>query len=199
MGLRSGLPHLGSPRRCVADLAAPIQLAPAAQQSKIKSAHQPPRSYRGQPVEAPQLDVWSRALMVHSSRWNGRMRYGPSSAWERPHDGGSASSDPAESREPESSRPAPRDQPEDGGQVEEAPLGPGRAHRSQAAALDRALDRGGGHRGCVSAPHALAAGPLPLPAPRPPPAPAPLKPAPLPPTPRHLSPAQPRGRQAATL
>src|SRR4051794_31367436 len=55
MGLRSGLPHLGSPRRCVADLAAPIQLAPAAQQSKIKSAHQPPRSYRGQPVEAPQL------------------------------------------------------------------------------------------------------------------------------------------------
>src|SRR3954471_15627486 len=56
MGLRSGLPHLGSPRRCVADLAAPIQLAPAAQQSKIKSAHQPPRSYRGQPVEAPHLD-----------------------------------------------------------------------------------------------------------------------------------------------
>src|SRR3954470_17489709 len=55
MGLRSGLPHLGSPRRCVADLAAPIQLAPAAQQSKIKSAHQPPRSYRGQPVEAPHL------------------------------------------------------------------------------------------------------------------------------------------------
>src|SRR4051794_26986831 len=55
MGLRSGLPHLGSPRRCVADLAAPIQLASAAQQSKIKSAHQPPRSYRGQPVEAPHL------------------------------------------------------------------------------------------------------------------------------------------------
>src|SRR4051794_31857014 len=55
MGLRSGLPHLGSPRRCVADLAAPIQLAPAAQQSTIKSAHQPPRSYRGQPVEAPHL------------------------------------------------------------------------------------------------------------------------------------------------
>src|SRR3954470_22459361 len=55
MGLRSGLLNLGPPRRCVADLAAPIQLAPAAQQSKIKSAHQPPRSYRGQPVEAPQL------------------------------------------------------------------------------------------------------------------------------------------------
>src|SRR4051795_7028185 len=33
------------------------------------------------------LAVWSRALMVHSSPWNGRMRYGPSSAWERPHDG----------------------------------------------------------------------------------------------------------------
>src|SRR3982750_5044723 len=55
MGLRSGLPHLGSPRRRVADLAAPIQLASAAQQSKSKSAHQPPRSDRGQPVEAPQL------------------------------------------------------------------------------------------------------------------------------------------------
>src|SRR4051794_31699638 len=55
MGLRSGLPHLGPPRRCVAALAAPIQLASAAQQSKIKSAHQPPRSDRGQPVEAPQL------------------------------------------------------------------------------------------------------------------------------------------------
>jgi len=42
-----------------------------------------------------EVAVWSRALMVHSSPWNGRMRYGPSSSWERPHDGGSASSDPA--------------------------------------------------------------------------------------------------------
>src|SRR4029453_14609865 len=57
MGLRPGLPNLRPPRRRVADLAAPIQLAPAAQQSKIKSAHQPPRSYRGQPIEAPQLEV----------------------------------------------------------------------------------------------------------------------------------------------
>src|SRR5215218_10093530 len=55
MGLRSGLPNLGPPRRRVADLAAPIQLAPAAQQPKIKIAHQPPRSDRGQPVEAPHL------------------------------------------------------------------------------------------------------------------------------------------------
>src|SRR4051812_37215098 len=55
MGLRSGLSNLGPPRCCVADLATPIQLAPAAQQPKSKSAHQPPRSYRGQPVEAPQL------------------------------------------------------------------------------------------------------------------------------------------------
>src|SRR5215212_2767093 len=55
MGLRSGLPNLGPPRRCVADLAAPIQLAPAAQQSTIKIAHHPPRSDRGQPVEAPHL------------------------------------------------------------------------------------------------------------------------------------------------
>src|SRR3954462_6215329 len=62
MGLRSGLLNLGPPRRCVADLAAPIQLAPAAQQSKIKSAHQPPRSYRGQPVEAPQLEAEIAAL-----------------------------------------------------------------------------------------------------------------------------------------
>jgi hypothetical protein len=30
-------------------------------------------------------------LMVHSSPWNGRMRYGPSSSWERPHDRGGAS------------------------------------------------------------------------------------------------------------
>src|SRR3954471_12223762 len=57
MGLRSGLPHLGSPRRCVADLAAPIQLAPAAPQPKSKSARQPPRSDRGQPVEAPHATV----------------------------------------------------------------------------------------------------------------------------------------------
>src|SRR3954452_24461516 len=55
MGLRSGLLNLGQPRRRVADLAAPIQLASAAQQTTIKSAHQPPRSDRGQPVEAPQL------------------------------------------------------------------------------------------------------------------------------------------------
>src|SRR4051812_12849293 len=61
MGLRSGLPNLGPPRCRVADLAAPIQLAPAAQQSKIKSAHQPPRSYRGQPLEAPQPDEARKA------------------------------------------------------------------------------------------------------------------------------------------
>src|SRR4051795_4217784 len=46
-------------------------------------------------VQGAALHVWSRALMVHSSHRNGRMRYGPSSSWERPHDGGSASSDPA--------------------------------------------------------------------------------------------------------
>jgi transposase len=56
MGLRSGVSNLGPPRCSVADLAAPIQLAPAAQQSKIKTAHQPPRSDRGQPVEAPHLE-----------------------------------------------------------------------------------------------------------------------------------------------
>jgi hypothetical protein len=46
-------------------------------------------------VEGVALAVWSRALMVHSSHWNGRRRYGPSSPWERPHDGVSASSDTA--------------------------------------------------------------------------------------------------------
>src|ERR1044072_4017283 len=78
MGLRSGLPHLGSPRWCVADLAAPIQLASAAQQPKIKSAHQPPRSYREQPVEAPQLadlicrdDLSSYDSRAHSVRLTG--------------------------------------------------------------------------------------------------------------------------------
>src|SRR3954469_7160433 len=64
MGLRSALTQLGPPRRCVADLAAPIQLAPAAQQSKIKSAHQPPRSCRGQPVEAPHLAIQARRVEV---------------------------------------------------------------------------------------------------------------------------------------
>src|SRR3954447_12037371 len=83
----------------------------------------------GECLEGRAIVVWSRALMVHSSPWNGRMRYGPSSAWERPHDGGSASRDRASSSEPEGVGPAPRDQPEDGRQVEEAPLGPGRTHR----------------------------------------------------------------------
>src|SRR4051794_31918893 len=59
------------------------------------------RTERRDNVINPSLAVWSWALMVHSSPWNGRMRYGPSSAWERPHDGGSASRDPASSREPE--------------------------------------------------------------------------------------------------
>src|SRR5215212_5041796 len=82
MGLRSGLPHLGSPRRRVADLAAPIQLAPAAQQSKIKSARQPPRSCRGQPVEAPQLEP------ADPGRYSGLADVPPSAAhttpWPRP-------------------------------------------------------------------------------------------------------------------
>src|SRR3954469_8749036 len=94
---------------------------------------------RGSPATIPNLtandplDVWSRALMVHSSRWNGRMRYGPSSAWERPHDGGGPSSDPAESREPEEPGQATRDQSEDCGQVEEARLGGRPSDRAQAA------------------------------------------------------------------
>lgn len=41
------------------------------------------------------LDVWSQALMVHSCRLNGGMRYGPSSPWERHHDRGGPSSDTA--------------------------------------------------------------------------------------------------------
>jgi hypothetical protein len=39
--------------------------------------------------------VWSRGLMVHSSRVNGRMRYGSGSARQRHDDSGSPSSDPA--------------------------------------------------------------------------------------------------------
>ncbi len=45
------------------------------------------------------LDVWSRALMVRSYPWNGRVRYGPNSPWERHDDGGGPSSDTALSRE----------------------------------------------------------------------------------------------------
>ena len=35
-----------------------------AQQSKIKSAHQPPRSYRGQPLEAPHLERGQYVLIA---------------------------------------------------------------------------------------------------------------------------------------
>jgi transposase InsO family protein len=55
MGLRPGLSELRSPRRRAADLAAPIQLASPARQSKVTTTHQQTRSRRGQPVEAPQL------------------------------------------------------------------------------------------------------------------------------------------------
>jgi AraC-like DNA-binding protein len=41
------------------------------------------------------LDVWSRGLMVHYPCRHGRMRYGTGSSRERPHDGGSPSSDTA--------------------------------------------------------------------------------------------------------
>src|SRR5829696_653176 len=116
-----------------------------------------PASPRVTLPESP-LSVWSRGLMVHSSHRNGGMRYGPSSSWERPHDSGGASRDPAESSELEGAGQAPRPQPEDRRKVEEAPLGPGRAHWPQGAALDRALDRGGGHHCRLSAAHAAAAG-----------------------------------------
>src|SRR4051794_7864561 len=97
----------------------------------------------------------SEAILQGGPLQRGRIR--PRSGWERPHDGGSASSDPASSREPEGVGPAPRDQPEDGRQVEEAPLGPGRTHRPEGAALHGALERGRGHRGCLSAAHVAAA------------------------------------------
>ena len=41
------------------------------------------------------LDVWSRPLMGHPYRVIRRMRYGPSSAWERHDDCGDPSSDTA--------------------------------------------------------------------------------------------------------
>ena len=49
--------YTNSERRAAgaANLASPIQLASPARQSRIQTAHQPPRSRRGQPVEAPQL------------------------------------------------------------------------------------------------------------------------------------------------
>jgi len=47
---------------------------------------------RGNPVL---LDVWSRPLMGHPYRVIRRMRYGPSSAWERHDDCGDPSSDTA--------------------------------------------------------------------------------------------------------
>ena len=55
MGLRPGLPDLRSPRRRTAHLAAPIQLASSTRRHRIPDAHQPPRSGRGQPIEAPHL------------------------------------------------------------------------------------------------------------------------------------------------
>src|SRR5215207_6893861 len=104
------------------------------------------------------LGVWSRTLMVPSSRRNGGMRYGPSSSWERPHDSGGASRDPAESSEPESSRPTPRPQPENRLQMEEAHVGSRSADRAESPAIDRADPGGGSRDGRLSAAHASAAG-----------------------------------------
>src|SRR4051812_44646552 len=84
--------------------------------------------------------------MVHSSHRTGRRHYGPSSAWERPHDSGGASRDPAESSELEGAGSAPRPQPEDCRKVEEAPLGPGRAHWEFVARIGRLACRGGWRR-----------------------------------------------------
>src|SRR5216683_2844611 len=55
IGLRPGLSHLRSTRRRTPLLAASIQLASPARRDKIANAHQPPRPFRGQPVEAPHL------------------------------------------------------------------------------------------------------------------------------------------------
>jgi transposase len=54
-GLRPGLSDLGPPRRGAASLAPPLQLASPARRHTITDAHQPTRTPRGQPVEAPQL------------------------------------------------------------------------------------------------------------------------------------------------
>jgi len=46
------------------------------------------RDHAGNQRPLRPLAVWSRHLMVHHLRESGRMRYGPGSTWERPHDSG---------------------------------------------------------------------------------------------------------------
>jgi transposase InsO family protein len=55
MGLCPSLPHLRSPRRSAARLGAPVQLASSTRQPTVPNTHQPTRTHRAQPVEAPQI------------------------------------------------------------------------------------------------------------------------------------------------
>src|SRR3954467_8052410 len=50
-----------------------------------RSERQWPQIQLGDAVCGSTLPGVYRALMVHSCRWTGRMRYGPNSPWERPH------------------------------------------------------------------------------------------------------------------
>src|SRR5208282_674384 len=55
MGLRPRLQHLRRARRRTAKMAPSLQLASASWQYRRQATHQPPRTDREQPVEAPQL------------------------------------------------------------------------------------------------------------------------------------------------
>ena len=56
MGLCRPLSKLRPSRSRTARLAASLQLASTARQPKVQDTNQPPRTDRGQPVEAPQLE-----------------------------------------------------------------------------------------------------------------------------------------------
>ncbi len=71
---------------------------------------------------------------------NGRTRYGTSTSRERPHDSGGASSNPTESRKPDHSGQTARDQPQNGGQVEEANVCPQSPHRPQEFQVHHIVD-----------------------------------------------------------
>ena len=99
--------------------------------------------------------------MVHYPQ-HGGMRYGTGFTRERHDDRDGPSSDTAWSREPEDAGQAPRHQPEDRREVEEAYGRQGSADRPEGSSFDGAEYRGGGrHRG-IPPSHAAAAGRLPL-------------------------------------
>ncbi len=100
--------------------------------------------------------------MAHYFLRNGRMRYGPGSPWERHNGSGDPSSDPAASREPEISGQTLRDQPEGGGEVEEAEFSGRSADWAEGAAFHGVVAGKIGGSSSLSANYAVAARRLPL-------------------------------------